>query len=797
MARKGLERGLPALASGRSLSRRGREGAWRLGLAGAAAGAGGLVYALWAPLGLGPDGAPLDAPFPGLWRWFFALWLPGLFVAFTAVHAWLLVASGPGGPAAAAARAAWRRDRASYALLPGVLLLMAGATALGGWRWPLAAFYVGVLVAKALGLVATLYRGVVAAGAGGEARRDPRALGRSLFLAAFLLYGFLVPYVVTAVSAGGDEPLYLLNTASLFTDGDVHIRNNVEQRAYASFYWGRPTPEAWTLEFVGFPLLLLPGYGLGASLLPGYPLAARLGATLTIALCAALLGVQVYRLCRDLGASPPAAFWAWLLVALTPPVVVHSGHVYPELPAALAAVVGVRALLRIPARAWAGLAVVGGAAGGLVLLKDRYTPLALGLCLWALARLATRHRRLALALLGGVAAAGVAVVWANPVPRVFPNLGTPAELRDVWLSWQAGMARAVVGMLTDQEYGLLVYAPHWLLAAAGLPLLWRRRRAAAAGLLGLVLFYLLVLVKYRWTRWHGGWTPPPRFLLVGMVLLSPCLAEAFDRCRGRALAAANTVGLVWSGALALAVSLVPAWRYHHLRGRSALLERAGTGLGVDLARFLPSLSAPTAWTWTVLALGTLVLAGAGLAATRRARPSREGWGAGAVWLAPRPAARLVAALGLAWVALAHLAPTWSVEAEAMRHSGGTQFVSFDDQTSVWLMTADGELSEIVVTWPGLTEIRILAGAMTTTGAAPRMTLILDDREVAAWTLRAGPGAWVREEYVARVPTGFGRSRLGLRLTGLDHDPGAGRFQHAYVDRVGLRRLGTSPERASP
>jgi len=287
---------VPGVTVGRSLIPLAIEGDRGLALAAvAAAGTGGLVYVFWAPLGLDRGGAPLDAPFPDLWRWFFALWLPGLFLAFTAVHAWLLGASGPGERAAAPARPAWRRDRASYALLPGFLLLMAGANALGGWRWPLAGFYVGVLFLKSLALVATLYRGVVAAAAGDEARRDPRALGRALFLAALLPYGFLAPYVVTAVSAGGDEPLYLLNTASLAADGDLDIRNNVEQRAYAAFYWGRPAPEAWTLEFVGLPLLLLPGYVLGTSLLPHYPLAARLGATLTIALCAALRGVQECR----------------------------------------------------------------------------------------------------------------------------------------------------------------------------------------------------------------------------------------------------------------------------------------------------------------------------------------------------------------------------------------------------------------------------------------------------------------------------------------------------------------------
>jgi len=106
----------PAVDAGRSLIRLRIAGHRGLALAAvAAAGPGGLVHALWAPFGLGPGGAALDAPFPGLWRWFFALGLPGLFLAFTAVHAWLIGETGPGERAAAATRAAWRRDRASSA----------------------------------------------------------------------------------------------------------------------------------------------------------------------------------------------------------------------------------------------------------------------------------------------------------------------------------------------------------------------------------------------------------------------------------------------------------------------------------------------------------------------------------------------------------------------------------------------------------------------------------------------------------------------------------------------------------
>jgi hypothetical protein len=276
------------------------------------------------------------------------------------------------------------------------------------------------------------------------------------------------------------------------------------------------------------------------------------------------------------------------------------------------------------------------------------------------------------------------------------------------------------------------------------------------------------------------------------VLLAPFLAEAFHRCRGPGLAAVNTVALTWSAAIALALALVPAWRYQNLDGRATLLQAAGALLGLDLARFWPSLIAPTPWTWAVLALGALALLGATLGAGRRfARPA-PGWGAGAVWLGPRAGLGLVAALALAWIAAAALVPTWVVEAAAMRSTGGRQYQAREDSRARWAMTVDGELAERIVTWAGLTEVVVVAGSYTTTEAPPRLVVLLDDRPVAAWALPAGSGRWTRGEYTARVPTRFAHPRLRVRLAGLVDDAARGRFEHAYVERVHLRWLGGAP-----
>ena len=796
---------------------------------------GVLVHRLWPRLGLPALGNPGDAPFPNLWRWFFAIWLPALFPAFTVLHLWLARAAGEGQVAWSARRGlVW--DRTSYAglaLFVGAMVAWRRWEPWGDWRLVFGALYIALLFAKTGGLVVALYRGFVLTGPardgdddavspgwtvdeargareGGQAwsaddrpvtglasgdapSGDPPVFRRLLFWTAFALYAFLAPYVVTALSTAGDEHTYLLNTESLRADHDVDMRNNVAQRDDARFYWGRQTSEGWAPAYRVFGATLLPGYALGTWALPRYPLAGRLGATWTIALFGALLTVQVYRLCRELGLSRGAATWGWIVLALAPPLVTNVSHVYPEIPVAWAVVWSLRALRQVPVHPEA-LAIVASGIAFAVGLKSRFASLGAGLLAGAAVQIAALPRLRSLVVLGAAALGGLGLVWRASLQQLLTRLDPEYAAIEPWLealspdgAWRRLVA--ALGVLVDQEFGLLFYAPQFVLAAVGLPLLARRRPRACLALVGLFGFYLVVLVQYRWIQWDAGWTPPPRFILSVTPLLVPLVAEAFERGRGWALATVNTVWLVWTSGVALALAVVPFWRYNGLTGRSTLLRLAGEGLGLDLARFLPSLRAPTAWTWVVLAAGALTLGMAAGWILWRRRAGREGWGARAVVLPPRPAVGTVLAFAAVWVCAAAAVPTWHVEAEAMRHSGGVVNGSYATQPILWVFHQDGELSEPIVTWPGRTRVTIVAAGLSTTGTAPRMTLLVDGRPVQSWTLEVGPaGTWRQTSYTTWLPTRFGHPVLTLRFTDLGQrrrPPEPPRLQHAYADALEL------------
>src|SRR6185295_11816049 len=76
------------------------------------------------------------------------------------------------------------------------------------------------------------------------------------------------------------------------------------------------------------------------------------------------------------------------------------------------------------------------------------------------------------------------------------------------------------GLLFDQEFGLLAYAPVFALAVPGLLALARQSRRLA--LVALVLVLAALSVAGAWPMWRGGFNPPARFL----VPVVPALALA-------------------------------------------------------------------------------------------------------------------------------------------------------------------------------------------------------------------------------------------------------------------------------
>jgi hypothetical protein len=82
--------------------------------------------------------------------------------------------------------------------------------------------------------------------------------------------------------------------------------------------------------------------------------------------------------------------------------------------------------------------------------------------------------------------------------------------------------RAVLGLLFDRSFGLLPYAPVFLLALAALGSRewWKSKDAVSQVLLGVAVLAPVL----SWRMWWGGQCPPARFLVPLVPLLSTALA---------------------------------------------------------------------------------------------------------------------------------------------------------------------------------------------------------------------------------------------------------------------------------
>jgi len=504
--------------------------------------------------------------------------------------------------------AAWTRKGGRAGALLGLAafpaLLLAGVDhpAVRAWSgaalWPVVAVAVVVLVAN-----------------------DRLRAARCLFLPVVaLVYIGHAARLQAVVGPEGDEPHYLMVSDSILRDHDLNLERDYAEGRYRAFFSWPLEPhylvrgqrgEIFSLHAVGLSLLVLPAYAAG-----GYA-----GASFFMALLAVWLARELRELIRTVTDDDTADLGAWV-VALSPPLVHYAGLVFTEVPAALGLALVLRRGLSPAGLSGRSGAFVGVALAFLPWLNVRYAPLALIL----LAFLVTaRPRRPALvAVLLPLALSAVALLayhwelYGFLDPRRVYGVRRPFSLSHA----EDGFP----GLLLDQEFGLLVYAPVYVLAVPGLVGLVRRHPRLGWAATTLIVFAFAM--AGTWHMWRGGFNPPARFL----VPVLPALAVAVaGRLRGGVGAAAAFL-IGWSLWAGLVGAAEPDLVHRDRQGAAPLL-REWSG-AEEWTRLLPAyvLSEPDrhrlALPWATVLL---------LAALSRGRQAR------AVGLAAASAVLLVAA----------------------------------------------------------------------------------------------------------------------------------------------------------
>jgi hypothetical protein len=459
-----------------------------------------------------------------------------------------------------------------------------------------------------------------------HAEAPPRAAGRPAWQApaaiALVTFGVCgaaaLAFTRSPLFPGGDEPHYLVMAQSLWRDGDLKIENNHRRGDYREYFESDLQPHyltrgrdgaIYSVHPIGMPVLMAPVYALGGYRLVAWTMVAFATGAAT------LLWVVVRRITE----SATVATVGWAACCLTGPFVFNSFTVYPEIPAALTAMLAFTlAQTALFARsdgqprddqhaprpaAWGRWLACGLAAATLPWFSTKYAPMSAALILIALGRIWWRADDPAPLTRDGVsdrneterAARGEGGAARQPVPASAPvfaellrrdwpvklaaslALGLPYAISLAgwfayfYVTWgslspsapygaQRGAGLRFLpaggpGLLFDQEYGIVAFAPALLLALIGLVSMLRRGGAARRLAIEVgAAFGALLATVGAFHIWWGGSATVGRPLMSGFLLLGLPLAWDYQDRRAHAGSRALTHVAIAAG-VAIALTL--------------------------------------------------------------------------------------------------------------------------------------------------------------------------------------------------------------------------------------------------
>ena len=411
---------------------------------------------------------------------------------------------------------------------------------------------------------------------------------------AFILFFAVGSKMSKDVGLSGDEPHYVLITHSIIEDFDLRVKNNYIEEDYKHFYTGKIRPHLssgteYSIHGIGLPIILLPGYGL----------AGLTGVVMTLAALGAMLVRSLFTATVAIGAGYSSAILVCAAFVFTTPTLFLSLSVYPELPTA--AIVTFVAARILQTQQSESAAVFGWSllVGTLPFFHMKFIPLAF--ILWSALAIRLRHRR-SLAFGCCLSLLLLTCFFFVTTGSVDPTVSYGRQR--LFLS---ALPIGFLGLLFDQEFGLLPFAPFYLVSFAGIVELIRRN--LFLGMFSLLVFASVLLPGAAHPLWTGGNSPPARFLFPALPLLilaAGCL-WSWDRKRGVAPWLPNLLVVSWC--ITLFMFFLPGQPLY-------LNQKDGTGRlwealssSWDVTSYIPSivLSDPRSITWSLIGLGLIIV----------------------------------------------------------------------------------------------------------------------------------------------------------------------------------------------
>jgi hypothetical protein len=212
---------------------------------------------------------------------------------------------------------------------------------------------------------------------------------------------------------------------------------------------------------------------------------------------AGCLAAALYALLKEATGRAGLSAAVAALFALLPPFVFYSFQFYPEMLGALALTLALRSLVFAHFRTDAALWRLGAILAVLPWLHQKFLPVWGALTLWALGKAVSEL--VPLRALAGLLVPQLATLYAT----LLYNFAITGSARPdaLFLAWGPGgvatarVGQGLLGLALDARYGILPYAPLYLLAGAGLVAGTRLRGALPA----IGVYYLTVAAADNWS----------------------------------------------------------------------------------------------------------------------------------------------------------------------------------------------------------------------------------------------------------------------------------------------------------
>ncbi len=437
-----------------------------------------------------------------------------------------------------------------------------------------------------------------------------------LFAAAFLVYNACAFILVAeGVTFSGDEPNYLLTTHSLLYDKDINLANNYANQDYFHFYSKAENPrfrlgiygqygkkgkdEIYPINLPGISVLMLPWYAL-SQLFSGKALTFILKGSLAV--WAVLLGLQIYLLIRERWRREGLALGVWLFYSFSAPVLFYALHLYPEIPIALASVYVYRRVTSGATLSKGALLFMGFVLGTFAWFGLKYNLILGPLIVVAFLHLWKSQRprsRILLFLMFPMLGTALFYVFVYSLYGTFSPLAVyegimSAErsqaLKAAWLAYPLwARTDTFFDYFLDQRDGLLLYAPIYFFALAGMVEAFRKAKKELASLLFIALPFLL---NYAFFTHRQGYCPQGRVLApiswIGALFVGYFLAAN----KNRIFAALSRVAAAATAAVTVLLIAHPSALYqpttHEFTQRPGELFLVLSGMNIFLPFALPS-----------------------------------------------------------------------------------------------------------------------------------------------------------------------------------------------------------------